>query len=77
MPPPTDENTFTQAPRVVALFELIQAGKHINEHPWAEFQLAPGEYDEIERRLERDELLWGYVKDKIQCVWLRNDRSAS
>jgi hypothetical protein len=73
-PPPTDEKAFTQAPRVIALFKDIQAGKHIKQHPWTEFQLAQEEYDEIERRLRRDESLLGYVKDKIRCVGLRNER---
>jgi hypothetical protein len=67
-PPPTDEKAFTQAPRVIALFKDIQAGRHIKQHPWTEFQLARGEYDEIECRLRRDESLLGYVKDKIRCV---------
>lgn len=39
-----------------------------------EFQLARGEYDEVERRLRRDESLLGYVKDKIRYVGSRNDR---
>ena len=59
-PPPTDEKAFTQAPRVIALFKDIQAGRHIKQHPWTEFQLAREEYDEIERRLRRDESLLGY-----------------
>ncbi|KAF2806326.1 uncharacterized protein BDZ99DRAFT_573887 [Mytilinidion resinicola] len=54
-----------QVHQVIALFEEIRAGRHIKRHPWTEFQLAEGEYDEIERRLERSELL-GYVKDKIR-----------
>jgi hypothetical protein len=76
-PPPTDEKAFTQAPRVIALFKDIKARRHIKQHPWIEFQLARGEYDEIERQLSRDEFLFGYVKDKIRCVDSRNDRSAS
>ena len=76
-PPPTDEKAFTQAPRVIALFKDIEAGRHIQQYPWTEFQLIQGEYDEIERRLERDEWLWGFVKDKIRCVGSRNDRGAS
>ena len=67
-PPSTDEKAFTQAPRVIALFKLREAGKHFNQHPWTEFQLAPGEYDEIERQLRRDESLFGFVKDKVRCV---------
>jgi len=65
-PPPTNEKAFTQAPRVIALFKDIQAGKHIKHHPWTEFQLAQGEYDEIEHQLDRDKLLFGYVQDKIR-----------
>ncbi|KAI9759545.1 MAG: hypothetical protein M1840_003257 [Geoglossum simile] len=65
-PPPTDKKPFTQASRVIALFKLIEAGRHIGQHPWTEFQLTRGEYDEIEHRLEQDEWLWGFVKDKIR-----------
>ncbi|KAH0558348.1 hypothetical protein GP486_004996 [Trichoglossum hirsutum] len=64
-PSPTDK-VFTQAPRVIALFRLIKSGRHVGLHPWTEFQLARGEYSEIERRLEQDECLWGFVKDKIR-----------
>jgi len=75
--PPTDEKTFTQAPRVIALFKDIQAGRSTKQNPWTEFQLARGEYDEIELRLKRDELLSGYVKDKIRCMCLKNIRDIS
>lgn len=65
-PPPTDEKAFTQAPRIIALFKDLEAGRHAREQPWTEFQLAPGEYNEIERQLRRDESLFGFVKDKIR-----------
>ncbi|ORX95175.1 hypothetical protein BCR34DRAFT_579473 [Clohesyomyces aquaticus] len=65
-PPPTHDKAFTQAPRIVALFKGIQAGRHVKQHPWTEFQLAKGEYDELEHRLRRDESLFGFVKDKIR-----------
>ncbi|KAI9770858.1 MAG: hypothetical protein M1839_003021 [Geoglossum umbratile] len=65
-PPPTDKKVFTQVPRVLALFREIQAGRPIERHPWTVFQLTLGEYDEIERQLEREESLWGFVKDKIR-----------
>jgi len=62
------------APRVIALFKLIEAGRHIGQHPWTEFQLTGGEYDEIEHRLKQDEWLWGFVKDKIRYGCSRNHR---
>ncbi|KAF2473708.1 uncharacterized protein BDR25DRAFT_311908 [Lindgomyces ingoldianus] len=65
-PPPTDEKLFAHAPRVIALFKEIRAGRHAKREPWTEFQLSAGEYDEIERQLEQDEDLSGYVKDKIR-----------
>ena len=76
-PPPTDEKAFTQAPRVIALLRDIQAGRHVNQNPWTSFQLARGEYDEIERRLRQDESLFGYVKDKIRCVTSSGGRVTS
>ena len=76
-PPPTDAKLFIQAPRVIALFKDIEAGRHAGRQPWTEFQLAPGEYDEIERRLEREESLFGFVKDKIRfvCPWISKHAS--
>lgn len=65
-PPPTDEKQFPQIPRVLALFKQIQTGRSTRRDPWTEFQLAEGEYDELERRLQQDESLWGYAKDKIR-----------
>jgi hypothetical protein len=67
-PPPTCKKAFTQASRVIALFKDIEAGRHAGQHPWTEFQLARGEYDEIERQLRQDEWLFGFVKDKIRCA---------
>ena len=56
-PPPTDEKAFTQISRVLALFRLIKAGNHVNQNPWTSFQLAQGDYDEIERQLSQDVLV--------------------
>lgn len=71
--PLTDKKPFAEVTRVIALFRDRRAGRDIKQGPWIEFQLAQGEYDEIERRLEQDEALWGYVKDKIRWVDLRGD----
>ncbi|CAI6342366.1 unnamed protein product [Periconia digitata] len=65
-PPPTDEKQFAHAHRVISLFREIRAGRHIERGPWTEFWLVKGEYDEIQRLLQKDEDLWGYVKDKIR-----------
>ncbi|KAF2181492.1 hypothetical protein K469DRAFT_691976 [Zopfia rhizophila CBS 207.26] len=65
-PPPTDKKPFAQARRVIALFKDIQAGKNTKQDPWAEFQLVPGDYDEIERLLSHDKALSGFVKDKLR-----------
>jgi hypothetical protein len=73
-PPPTNKKPFTQASRVIALFKLIEAGRHIGQHPWTEFQLTRGEYDKIEHRLEQDEWLWGFVKNKIRYAGSRIHR---
>jgi hypothetical protein len=65
-PPPTDEKPLAQAPRVITLFHEIRAGKHSNQDPWTEFSLVPGEYDTLQRLLEQDEELLGFVKDRIR-----------
>ncbi|KAF2191675.1 hypothetical protein K469DRAFT_804342, partial [Zopfia rhizophila CBS 207.26] len=76
-PPSTDERTLTQAPRVIALFKDIEAGKHIKQILWTSFQFSQGEYDEIERRLRRDESLFGHVNDKIRHVASPTGRGTS
>ncbi|KAL5121486.1 hypothetical protein ACEQ8H_000558 [Pleosporales sp. CAS-2024a] len=64
-PPSTDKKPFTEAPRVLALFRQIYSGVAERE-PRTEFQLADGEYDQIESTLQQDDLLSGYVEDKIR-----------
>lgn len=71
-PPPTEDQVFTQAPRVITLLKDIQAGRHAKEQSWTEFQLAVGEYDEIELQLKQDKWLFGFVKDKIRFISPRN-----
>lgn len=50
-PQQTDEKTFAQAAKVIALFANTKAGKQSKQRPWTEFQLALGEYGETERRI--------------------------
>lgn len=76
-PPPTDEKVFIQVSRVLQLFRDRKAGRPIRRDPWTRFQLVPGEYDEIQRQIERDEPLHGYIKDKIRCVDRRKNKGAS
>ena len=76
-PPPTCKKAFPQASRVIALFKDIKAGRHVNQHPWTQFQLAQGEFDEIERRLKQDESLFGFVKDKTRYVVSVQDRGVN
>jgi hypothetical protein len=70
-PPLTDEKPFAEAPRVLALFERIQAGNYIEQGTVREFVLAQGEYDDIESTLQQDEVLPGYVKNIIRSAYLR------
>ncbi|RMZ73118.1 recQ family helicase [Pyrenophora seminiperda CCB06] len=70
MHPPTEKRPFAQAQQVIALFRDKMAGTHREQDPWKEFQLAPGEYTEIERLLSLDEELWGYVDDKVRHTTL-------
>lgn len=81
-PPPTDKKTYTQAPHVIKLIKDRAAGRSIKQQPetelqLAEFQLAPGEYEEILHQLSRDESLWEFVQTKLRYVGLRNDRGTS
>ncbi|PVH90213.1 hypothetical protein DM02DRAFT_665377, partial [Periconia macrospinosa] len=63
--------------RVITLFKDIRAGMHPKQQTEIKFQLVEREYDDIESQLTRDEVLLGYVEDKIQCVRSRSDRAAS
>ncbi|KAF1992951.1 hypothetical protein P154DRAFT_451502 [Amniculicola lignicola CBS 123094] len=65
-PPLTDKKLFTEAPRVLAQFRHIQAGRDTGREPWKEFKLAQGEYEQIERALQKDKVLLGFVEDKIR-----------
>jgi hypothetical protein len=65
-PPLTDKRPSAGALRVIALFRQIQAGRNTKQGTWIEFQLAQGEYDEIESTLWQDDVLSGFVKDKIR-----------
>jgi hypothetical protein len=65
-PPLTVRKTSAEALRVIALFRQIQAAKNINQDTWIEFQLAQGEYDQIQSTLQQDSGLLGFVKDKIK-----------
>jgi len=76
-PPPTDKKVFTQVPRVLALFRARKAGRHVEQDPWTVFQLALGEYDELECRLKQEESLWEYVQHKIRQVTPRNNIDTS
>ncbi|KAL5117542.1 hypothetical protein ACEQ8H_004572 [Pleosporales sp. CAS-2024a] len=66
--PPTTEDKFPQAERILALFKDIQSGcrRLCGEQEYIQFQLVDGEFDEILRRLEGDPDLEGYVNDKIR-----------
>jgi hypothetical protein len=62
-----DQETFPQAARVIALFTDIEAGRHVEQQqPWTEFQLAPGEYAEIQRRITQKKSLSEFVKHKLR-----------
>lgn len=65
-PPPTDKKPSAEARRVITLFRHIQAGRDTGGDTWAEFQLATGEFDQLQSTLQQDGVLSGFVKDKIR-----------
>ncbi|PVH97609.1 hypothetical protein DM02DRAFT_567701 [Periconia macrospinosa] len=77
-PPPSDEKKFLQVQCVISLFKRIYDG-HYELGPWTEFQLAQGDFDEIQRRLRKDEDLAAFVEHKrrydyfhgSQCLVIR------
>jgi hypothetical protein len=64
-PPSTAKKPFAGARRVIALFKQIHAGSDAERDSRTEFQLADGEYNQIESTLQQDDLLSGYVDEKI------------
>ncbi|KAK4981952.1 hypothetical protein LTR66_009577 [Elasticomyces elasticus] len=65
-PPSTSDISSSQVARVLRLFRSRQDGRPITEEPWTQIQLAPGEYEDIERRMKEDELFHAYVENKIR-----------
>lgn len=63
-PPLTDKKPFAVAHRVVALFRHIYAGSKRDAE--TEFQLADGEYDQIQSTVQQDNELSGFVDNKIR-----------
>ncbi|KAK5012936.1 hypothetical protein LTR16_001959 [Cryomyces antarcticus] len=64
--PPTSDTSSFQVARVLRLFRSRQDGRLITKQPWTQIQLAPGEYEDIERRIEEDESFHAYVENKIR-----------
>ena len=56
----------------LTLFRDIQAGRDTNQDTWIEFQLADGEYDQIESTLQQDGVLSEFVEKKIRWVDFRD-----
>lgn len=71
-PPSTDKKAFTQVSQVIALFKNWEARGDIEKCSWVVFQLAKGDYREIERQLGHDEDLLRFVNNKIRFVLSRN-----
>ncbi|KAK4978308.1 hypothetical protein LTR66_008755 [Elasticomyces elasticus] len=65
-PPPTSDKSSSHVARVLRLFRSCQDGRPITKEPWTQIQLAPGKYEDIERRIEEDESIHAYVENKIR-----------
>lgn len=53
---------------IVQAFKQHRSGKlSVDDTPkWKRFTLSPNEYEQLERVLQSDESLWGYVHDKVR-----------
>jgi hypothetical protein len=71
-PPLTDKKPFAGAVRVTALLRDLQKGRNTTSDTQIEFELTEEDYRHIERILQQDEALSGYVEDKIRFVDLRH-----
>jgi hypothetical protein len=67
------EPESSKTSHIVKIFKDIQEGKDTGLSPWSTYQLAPGEYEEIERQIDCDPSLRGYVDDKLRCVALDDE----
>jgi hypothetical protein len=65
-PPLTDKKLSAEARRVITLFRHIQAGRDTRGDTWTEFQLATGEFNQLQSTLQQDGVLLGFMKDKIR-----------
>jgi hypothetical protein len=68
-PPSTDKKPAVEAQhRVIALFKRKLARRYIGENDWIEYQLAKGEFDQIQASLQNNDELLKYAETKIRWV---------
>lgn len=65
-PPSTDKKPVADAHRVIALFRDIQAGRNTERDNQIEFQVAKGEFDQIQSVLLQDGPLLKFVAASIR-----------
>lgn len=73
-PPPSDEKPLLPSSAVVTIIEHIrrlQSGVgRGTEVPWKAYTLSVEDYDDLQQRLQSDELLAAFVEHKVRFVYL-------
>ena len=71
-PPPTDEKPASQVTEPLCLLRRHRDGILIPHEPWKVISFSIADFEELHCQLEADELLWGYVNYKVQCICFPN-----
>lgn len=66
---PQSDKEQSQVTRILSLFQQIYSGRcRADLDLWNRFQLQRGEFEEIQRKLQKNESLLGFVLNQIRCV---------
>lgn len=54
--------------KVLEEFRRLKEGTHSRREPWLKISLGEEEWASVQQRLGKDDILWGYVEDKLRYV---------
>lgn len=67
-PPATDEKPSAKVTKLISALKQREAGHGFFTIPWTVIALSPSDFIELEHQIYLDQLLGGYVDDKVRCV---------
>lgn len=65
-PPIDDDENWSCVSRVLEEIRARQRGRSSTQSPWAAYTLDPKGYEDLLCRIQNDELLNGFVEDKLR-----------